>query len=222
MRKEYPGNTSTCSATTVIGQRLFTVCVLPSSTFLYKAHPTPFHGSCFASPFPQHVCIIFYPGACPRWSQLWGNVRRLPPAILLTKCARSCRHAQNRSTLKTCMYRLTLSCTHRDTLVYPLFTRSTAAEISLVRGRMALIFFPLRFALGKFWLGTVWLMWEHPQQNHGLSRLHFWEQGDLRGKRIQLCSPPLPASSFPFFSYPLSLASDSFICLWDLATMGLC
>lgn len=220
MRKEYPSaNTSICSATTAIGQRLFPVlCV---SIFCFPLAPTHFHGSCFATPFPQHVCIIFYPWACPRWSQLWGNGRSLPPAILLTKCARSCRHTQNTSTLKTCMYKLTMSCTHTDTLVYPLFTQHSGRNLISQRAYGIDFFSPPCFGLGKFWLGTVWLMWEHPQQNHGLSRLHFLGAGRPEGKKDPALFPSSPSFLFLFFPYPLSLASDSFICLWDLATMWL-
>lgn len=93
---------------------------------------------------PESVrTLFFYPRACPRCPQLWGNVRRLPPATLLAKyTVLAGSHAHAQSTKHKGTRRAETPDTHTDTLGFAAsHTHHTMKEISLVRGCMASIFF---------------------------------------------------------------------------------
>lgn len=155
------------------------------------------------SSFPQHVCIVFYPRACPGWSQLWGNVRRLPPANLLTKYACSCKHTEKHRHGAHAHTDLMLACTYKHTCWQSIYTQRSGRN--LITQRAHGIDFCLSSVVVSSGLAQPGLMREHPQQHYGLSRLHFWGAGKPEGQKDPVLSPS-HSSDWLFFLYPFSFS----------------
>lgn len=180
--------------------RLFTVFFCVFSSTHISSLPR-FHGSLSCHPPSLSMCASF---STPEHAQdghsceEMSNVYHPPISSPNMDAHASTQKFTNRAHACTDLIQ---KCTHTQT--NSLFTHSTAAKISLLRGRKALI-----FASPRSWGVLAWqsrLMREHPQLHHGLSRLKFWgEQRNLKGKKIQFCSRPTALTPLFLPSFPFS------------------
>lgn len=136
-----------CNATAVVSPRPVSLSPTPLP-FPSFSHSYPFTALSFPSP-PIGTYISFYPQACPRCPQLWGNVRRLPPTSLLAKYAYKHTHIH-----RTQGHRQTANA---DTA---LLKQKTTKEISLVWGSV-----PLIFASLWSWWDLLWHSLAHARES---------------------------------------------------------